>query len=87
VGLDNLEKGKMPEVCVSRANPGDAMFAHQNRRMRVLKEIAREAGKLGDDLRGDGCTRSPEVVFAGPGGASRRGQQDRRYLRAGEARD
>ena len=55
MGLDNLEKGETPEVCVSRANPANAMFAHQDRRMRVVKEIAREPGKLGDDLRGDGC--------------------------------
>ena len=71
MGLDDLEKGEAPEVRVSRANSGDAMLAHQDRRMRVMNEIAREPGKLGDELCGN-----RRVTFSGdkdpePGVASR----------------
>ena len=48
MGLDDLKKGETPEVRVSRANSGDAVLAHQDRRMRVVNEVAREPGKLGE---------------------------------------
>ena len=51
--LDELEKGKRwksaSRVQISRY----AVLAHQDRRMRIVNEIAGEPGKLGDKLRGD----------------------------------
>ena len=38
------------EVGVPRANPPNAVFAHEDRGMGVMEEVAGQMGKLGKDL-------------------------------------
>ncbi len=52
--VDHLQERKPAEIGVARADARHAMFAHQDRGVGVVDEIARKPGKLGDNSRCDG---------------------------------
>ena len=66
--IDYLKKRKTVEVRVPSADFGDPVLTHEDRRMRVVNEIAGEPRKLGNDLRGDvGAWRSVAASTPSPG--------------------
>ena len=48
--VDRFEEGNAMEIRVTRADPADAVLAHQHRRLRVLEHMTRELGHLLDHL-------------------------------------
>jgi hypothetical protein len=48
--VDHLEKRKSMEVRVPRADFIDSVLTHQDRRMRIVDQIAGKPRKFGDDL-------------------------------------
>ena len=51
-GIDHLDEGKLMEVGVPGANPPDAVFAHEDRGVGVMQDVASQMGKFGKDLSG-----------------------------------
>jgi hypothetical protein len=49
-GIDDLEKRKSVEVCISGVDSPDAMFPHEDGSMRIMEEIAGKVRQLREDL-------------------------------------
>jgi hypothetical protein len=51
--INNFEKLETTEIRVARADTADSMLAHENRRVRIVKDIAGEMRVFRENRRGN----------------------------------
>jgi len=71
--VDNFQEVKTMKIGVAGTDPADPMLAHEDSGMGVMDQIARQVGKLGNELPGNSCVS----IGRGKHSQPRRGEQCR----------